>query len=155
MLALIHRRTIIDCDADPIVADDEKIEEHRAGGQFDFDPTRVGFYLSDGQKDGRTIDGRELRKELVGRPVLNANVLHHLLANPHLIPEDWKTDGRGNPRHIYFWGTIYRVLEHDGLYVRALWWNERRGEWSWILRWLHLTFNHEYPATVLAKGEFL
>lgn len=118
---------VIDCDANPFVPDGWKVEEHQKGGQLVWDASKVQLYLSDGQKNGKVIEGNKLRKELAGKPVLNANVLDHLLANPHLIPEEWKG------KVIFFWGTIYR---NSGgcLYVRCLRWGGDR--WDWSYGWL-------------------
>lgn len=112
----------IDCDADPFVPDGWSVEEHQKGGVFKWDPDKVTFYLSGGQKPGRWIKGNKLRKELADKPVLNANVLDYLLAHPHLIPEEWKR------KPMFFWGTIYRDQRGDRC-VRCLLWDE--GRWQW------------------------
>lgn len=125
---------IIDCDAQPFAPNGWKVEEHRKGGQFEWDPAQVRLHLSVPQQKGkwiRWIAGHKLREELSGLPVLNANVLDHLLAYPHLIPEEWK----GN--YIFFWGTIYR--DPSGLLgVRCLDWCE--GRWGSSYGWLGLGF---------------
>ena len=118
---------VIDCDANPFVPDGWKVEEHQKGGQLVWDASKVQLYLSDGQKNGKVIEGNKLRKELAGKPVLNANVLDHHLANPHLISEEWKG------KVIFFWGTIYRDSGGD-LCVRYLRWGGDR--WGWDYRWL-------------------
>src|SRR3989344_5509559 len=88
---------VIDCDADPFVPDGWKVEEHKKDGQLDFDPAQVLFHLADGQKNGKSIKGNKLRKELANMPVMNANVLDFLLANPDIIPDEWKAEiGRAN-----------------------------------------------------------
>ncbi|MSU74806.1 hypothetical protein EXS57_03455, partial [Candidatus Kaiserbacteria bacterium] len=102
---------VIDCDANPFnpwANDGFTIEEHQKGGQWKFDPKQVEFFLASGQKDGKVIEGNKLRKELAKKSVFNANVLDYLLAHPELIPDEWKTDGNGNTRYIFFWGTVYR-----------------------------------------------
>ena len=124
---------IISLDADPLVPDGWRVEEHQKGGMFKWDPAQVKLHLVHGQKNGKMIEGHKLRKELSGKPVLNANVLDYLLAHPHLIPEEWKKGERGNTRHIFFWGTIYR--DSVGyLYVRYLYWDG--GRWNWYYHWL-------------------
>jgi len=119
----------IDCDAAPFnpwANNYFTIEEHQKGGQWKFDPKQVDFFLSSGQKDGKVVEGNELRKELVKKPVFNANVLDYLLAHPELIPDEWKTDGNGDTRYIFFWGTVYR--DRDGyLCVRCLYFGDK---WS-------------------------
>lgn len=118
---------IIDCDANPFIPDGWKVEEHRYGGPFKWDTAQVQLFLAEGQQNGKTMDGNRLRKDLAGKPVLNANVLDYLLANPHLIPEEWKG------KTIFFWGTVYR--DSDGyLCVRCLRWNGDR--WDWDYHWL-------------------
>ncbi|MDO8496618.1 MAG: hypothetical protein Q7S43_04205 [bacterium] len=56
---------------------------------------KVILYLSEHQKDGKIIKDHELRDELTGKSVLNANLLDALYENTHLIPEDWKKDTAG------------------------------------------------------------
>ncbi len=138
----------IDCDAAPFVPDGWKVEEHKKGGQLDFDASQVLFYLADGQKGSKSIVGNKLRTELKDQPVLNANVLDYLLANPDLIPEDWKVDESGNTRYIFFWGTVYRSSDGD-LYVRYLFW--RGGRWHWSNLWLGYSWHGNSPAAVLAS----
>lgn len=144
---------VIDCDADPFnpwQKDGWTVEEHQKGGSFKWDAAQVAFHLSSGQKGDKYIEGNKLRKELAdkGIPVLNANVLDYLLANPHLIPEEWKKDGKGNTRYIFFWGTIY--CRRDGsLYVRCLYWHG--GGWDWGSDWLDRVWGSYGPAAVRAS----
>jgi len=130
------------------VPDGWKVEEHKKGGQIDFDPAQVLFHLSTGQMGDKSIKGNELRKELADEPVLNANVLDYLLAHSDLIPEEWKTDTKGNTCYIFFWGTIYRYS--DGrLFVRCLYWSG--GGWGWICYWLGRGFGDQDPAALRAS----
>lgn len=124
---------VIDGDADPFVFDGWKVEEHKKTGQFVWDPAKVELCLSKNQKGGKVIEGNKLRKELENNPMWNANLLDYLLKNPHLIPEEWKQDEKGNTRYIFFWGTIYRGSV-DRLCVRCLCWVDRR--WDWDCHWL-------------------
>lgn len=132
---------VIDCDAAPFVPNGWKVEEHQKGSQFKFDATKVEFYLSAAQKKG-SIEGNKLRKELVGKPVLNANVLDYLLKNPHLIPDEWKG------KYLFFWGTVYRDSD-GGLYVRYLRWHG--GRWGWGSGWLGYGWNGGDPAALRAS----
>ena len=133
---------VIDCDANPFVPDGWKVEEHQKGGQLVWDASKVQLYLSDGQKNGKVIEGNKLRKELAGKPVLNANVLDHLLANPHLIPEEWKG------KVIFFWGTIY--CSSDGrLYVRCLYCFGDR--WDLSCNWLGFGWHDDDPVALRAS----
>lgn len=115
---------VIDCDADPFVPDGWKVEEHQKGGKLTFDASRIELYLSDSQKNRTDIKGEEHRKELAGKPVLNANVLHYLLAHPELIPEDWKG------KDVFFWGTIHR-LPDGHVHVSFLTWLNDKWCGSW------------------------
>lgn len=139
---VVIKRHLIDCDADPYVPSGWKVEEHIKGGQFEWDPTRVKLYLSDKQKDG-AIEGNKLRKELKGKPAFNANVLDYLLANPNLIPEEWKG------KAVFFWGTIYRD-SGGSLCVRCLVWDG--GGWLWCSNWLGSDWGDLSPAAVPASN---
>lgn len=138
----VAAKHIIDCDASPFTPEGWQVVEHRKNGQLEWDPTRVVLHLSDVQKKGGVISGNDLRKLLANEPVLNANVLDYLLANPHLIPEEW----RG--KIIFFWGTIYR-RSGGYLYVRCLRW--RGGRWSWSDGWLVSGWRSGCPAARLAS----
>lgn len=138
----------INCDAEPFTPSGWKVEEHKKGGQFAFDPAKIKLYLSPNQQDGEVIGGNELRKEMASEPVLNANVLDYLLAHPELIPEDWKKDEQGKTRYVFFWGTIYRYSS-GYLCVRSLYWGG--GSWGWSGRWLDGGWRGVDPAAVLAS----
>lgn len=123
---------LIDCDVNPYVPDSWTVEEHKKGGLWKWNP-KISFYLSERQKNGSLI-GTDLRKELVNRPVLNANVLDWLLGHSELIPEEWKD------KVIFFWGTIYRV-RGGNLCVRYLYW--RGSCWRWDYYWLDGGFDSD------------
>ena len=141
---------VIDCDADPFnpwASEGFTIEDHQKGGQWKFDPKEIEFFLTSSQKSGK-VEGNKLRKELAKKPVFNANVLDYMLAHPELIPDEWKTDGNGNTRYIFFWGTVYR--NRDGfLYVRYLYWDV--GRWRWSRSWLGHDWYSNDPAAVRAS----
>jgi hypothetical protein len=125
------------------------IVEKRADGQLYVNGRKTILHLSKRQMGGRTLKGYELREELTGKPVLNANVLDALYDNPHLIPEDWKNDEQGNTRYIFFWGTIYRSAG-GRLYVRGLCF--RGGMWA-TGGWLDGDWGDCcYPAALLASS---
>ncbi|OGN05634.1 MAG: hypothetical protein A2831_00420 [Candidatus Yanofskybacteria bacterium RIFCSPHIGHO2_01_FULL_44_17] len=109
------------------------IVERRADGLYVNDH-KVILHLSKRQIVGsKFVRGYELRRELTGKPVLNANILDALYDNPHLIPEDWKKDEHDNIRYIFFWGSIY--CDVDGrLCVRALCF--RSSAWGRSCNWL-------------------
>lgn len=146
----------VDFSADPFMPDGWSVEEHqkgkvakleRKGDDLYLDGKKIEFWLSSEQKRG-VITGNILRAKLKGKPVLNANLLDHLLKNPHLIPEAWKKDENGNTRYIFFWGTIYRGADGN-LCVRFLdWFGDG---WDWVYLWLAYDFNDRLPAAVSAS----
>ena len=132
----------IDCDVQPYTPDGWSVEDHQKGGVWKWDVSQVELYLADSQKNGKSIPGHELRKDLAKKPVMNANVLDYLLANPHLIPEEWKD------KSVFFWGTIYRNAVGD-LCVRSLYWGG--GTWYWVYRWLVSDWRGHGPALLRAS----
>ncbi|MCX6738403.1 MAG: hypothetical protein NTY11_03265 [Candidatus Parcubacteria bacterium] len=129
---------LVDLSADPMVPKGWEVVEHRRGDkEFLFDPAKVVLYLDGGQKGGRTIKGNELRNKLSDQPVFNANLLDFYLANPHLIPEEWKG------KAVFFWGTIYRD-SNGGLCVRYLIWFG--SGWYWHFYWLGSDWFDNNPA---------
>ncbi|MDR3570860.1 MAG: hypothetical protein P4L81_01535 [Candidatus Pacebacteria bacterium] len=118
---------LIDLDTDPFVPKGWKVEEHRKGGHFKWDATKVVLYSSKRQRDGKWMTGDMLREELKGKSVYNANLLDYLLKHPLLIPEEWK----GTP--VSFWGTAY-CHPDVRLFVRCLYWY---GDW-WHWRYCPL-----------------
>jgi hypothetical protein len=139
----------IDCAADPFVPEDWSVEEHHKRGTFKWDPSQVRLYLSKEQQGNNYIVGHKLRKELQGKPVLNANVLDYLLKNPHLIPEEWKG------KRVCFWGTIYRSSISGDPYVRYMSWTVRclsgTPRWHGDFCWLGLVLYNVSPATLRAR----
>lgn len=111
------------------------IAEHREMGEWKFDPTQVDFYLSDVQKNGRSLRGQQLREELADKPVLNANVLDYLLDHQELIPEGWKSYDRHNQHRLFFWGTLYADFK-GRLYLRYLEWWMKDNTWTHGYHWV-------------------
>lgn len=139
---------VVDLDADPFVPENWTVEEHRRGGKFLFEPSKMGLYTDEHQKGG-FIQGYELRRRLASQPVLNVNVLDFLLANPRFILEEWGGDGsRGRGRHsrqIFFWGTVYKSGAGVSC-VRYL--HKRGGKWKWGNQWLEDRWDNRSPAAV-------
>ena len=139
---------VIDCDADPYIPKNCTVEEHQKGGELIFDTSQLALYLDEEQGTYGGIEGDKLRQRLIGKPVLNANLLDHLLKNPYLIPEDWKADSAGNARRIFFWGTVYRDSAGD-LQVRFLLWDEPLNKWYWdFSRTYGRAWRENHPAAV-------
>lgn len=138
---------VIDCDADPFLCPGWCVVEHRKGGQMEWDPTKIAFYLSQDQKVGKTVVGTKLLEDLRSKSVMNANVLDYLLAHPELIPS--KCRGKDT----FFWGTIFRnrdgrpcVLCLGGKRRFLHFWY--RGEWSSFQHGLDHGFSDICPALV-------
>ncbi len=129
---------LINLDAAPFIPPGWQVVEHKKGGQFRWDPTKVALFLTEQQKKG-TIKGNQLLEELKDKPVFNANVLGYLLTHPELIPDDWKE------KYTFFWGTIYRD-SFGRLYVRCLYWSSDR--WYWSYRWLDGEWYAPHPAAL-------
>ncbi len=124
------------------------IVEKRPDGLY-MNGRKVVLHLSRRQQDGKSLKGYGLREELTGKPVLNANLLDALADNPHLIPEDWKKDGQGNTRYVFFWGTIYRSAG-GFLCVRCLYFSD--GAWDRDYYWLDSDWLGDGPAASLASS---
>ncbi|MEK7602339.1 MAG: hypothetical protein AAB472_02545 [Patescibacteria group bacterium] len=133
---------VIDCDADPFVPDGWSVEEHQKSGSFEWDASKVELWLANGQKNGKILEGNKLRKEMAKKVPFNACVLDYLLANPHLIPQEWKG------KYVFFWGTVYRD-SRGNLFVRYLYWS---GDgWLWGDRWLDDGWRGSYLAALRAS----
>lgn len=124
------------------------IVEKRTDGLY-VNGRKVVLHLSKRQQKGKTLQGHELREELTGKPVLNANILDALYDNPHLIPENWKKDEDGNTRYIFFWATIYHYSYGD-LCVRYLYFSD--GSWGRDCSWLDGIWGGGCPAALLASS---
>jgi hypothetical protein len=121
--------------------------ERRVDGVY-LDGKKLGFYLSERQMSGKTVQGLQLRDEVTGQPVVTANVLDALYEYTELIPEEWKVDEQGRIRYIFFWGTIYR--DSGGLLcVRCLFFGG--GAWRRFYRWLDGGWGGQNPALVRAS----
>ncbi len=137
---------IVDLDAKPLIPfSDWRVEEHKPGGKFKWNPDQVVFHLSPSQQDGKTIQGEKLLAEVATLSPYNANLLDYLLDRPHLIPESWKQDEKGQTRFIYFWGTIYRD-SGGNLFVRCPHWHG--GRWQAGYGWLGVGWDGRRPAAV-------
>ena len=129
----INKKHLIDCDVDPFVPDDWKVYkedqlEGRVRGKVD--PQNIMLCEIDNtlQKDLCTLEEK---------PVLTANVLDYLLANPNLIPDEWQK------KHVFFFGTIYNSEGY--LAVRCLYQFDE-GEWIWGHDWLDRSWRKEHAA---------
>lgn len=124
-----------------ILPDNEQLAG-RVRGLWKFDPTKLNLHLDNGQRNGKRIEGNELRKKLVSVPVFGAKLGDFLYKNPQFIPESWKG------KAIFFWGTIYldavgnlsvRCLCHGGV------------SWDWRYGWLDCVWDGSNPAVVSGK----
>ncbi len=91
--------TLIDCDADPYrLFEKWKVRTHKKGGSWSFNPEEVELFPVINFGNVRI---RDLADEFVKLPILNANVLDHLIKRPYLMPDEWEG------KRILFAGTIY------------------------------------------------
>jgi len=134
---------LIDCDTTPFLVHPSWIvESHQKSGLMEWDPRKVTLYCSPDQESNKGVSGRDLLQELSGKPVLNANVLDSLLANPEYIPEEmWE----GN--FVFFWGTRYY---HPNGYVVVRYLARSGGVWYpfWTKIDNLLLFNHHLAAMI-------
>ena len=152
----LSNQLVVDCDALPRIPSGLSLEgegaehrkmgkvtlEKRADGKLYANGKEVVRHLSPNQQNGKYIQGHKLRKELKDKQVLNACIMDALLANPQLIPDEWK-DG-----YTYFWGTIFRRVVGD-LYVEYLYWDGHR--WDWGDGWLDHDWSGSKPGRVARK----
>ncbi len=125
---IVIKKHVIDLQAVSYVSSNWTVEEHQKGTPLQWDVSKVQLYLDNDQKNGKSIEGSKLHKLLVGKPVMNANVLDYLVANPFLIPKNWRRNQEGHLRRIFFWGTIYRDSKGK-LHVRYMSFNN--SDWNW------------------------
>jgi hypothetical protein len=113
----------VNCDADPKCPDGLHLDrggvEHkrmgivrleRRGDQLYADGRPISRYRSHKQRHGGTA-GDKLRQELASKLTPNACILDALLANQHLIPDDWKEGS------TYFWSTRFGNVVGESSYV--------------------------------------
>ena len=117
--------------------------EKRADGQLYVNGVKVERYLSPNQKDGNTIKGYDLAKELKDEPTLNACILDALYENQQLIPDGWENG------LTYFWATKFRRAD-GGVFVGCL--GRRGGRWCRGCGWLGLDWSDDGPAARLAEN---
>jgi len=116
---------MIDCDAKPRIPEGWSLIEHKKGGSYAWDPSRIARLLVDESRDG-TVDGAKLLKVHEDEEAFNANVLDFLLSRPDLIPEEWKG------KTVVFRGTVYKH-RYGAACVRCLSWFGRKWRWRCIL----------------------
>ncbi|MHB1163421.1 MAG: hypothetical protein ACYCZZ_02795 [Minisyncoccota bacterium] len=120
---------VIDCDTNPYVPEHLEVKEHTRHGWWKWDPEKIVLWRTKEQEVCKRIEGDMVHKELATKPVFNANVLDHLLAYPHLIPEKWKAKTNGYVTYVLFWGTEYGFPQ-GGRCVRCLFWNGKNFDWG-------------------------
>jgi hypothetical protein len=144
--------TLIDTDRDPYRSSKWSLIEHRKLGIITWDKERQAqaLYYSRNQKlkpkEGKppkATEGHQLRKELEQLPVLNANVLDHLLEHQELIPDTWRK------LVVYFWGTLFYGQDEKDIIVRCLGYQD--GKFHDNREWLRNRWLYFAPAALLAK----
>lgn len=106
------------------------------------------------KKGENYITGEErinrLKKEK--RVRLDAKIFQFLWDNQKSIPENWKTDAKGNAHYIFFDGTILRSPRGRRC---ALCLCFGGGRWRWGYDWLGGSRGASYPSAVLASSSKL
>ena len=129
VLAMVRGNHVINLDAIPLIPKgwsikpEDQIPGQRRTGLWKWRKEQVKLSLPAYRGGINWIRDEKFKDNLENKPILNANVLDYLLANPILIPAEWK----GAP--VFFWGTIYRDSAGSPC-VRYLNWS-RKGWWSW------------------------
>jgi hypothetical protein len=127
----------VDLSAAPTKPCDLILTHHTLGGQWEWDPYKVGTWLAQGQTC-TTIDSDEMVRAIDWKRPLNANLLDWLLRNRHRIPSHWG-------ECTLFWGTRFRTPRHRRC-VRTL--VRDRGGWRDGLHWFDDGFTARHPAVV-------
>jgi hypothetical protein len=115
---------IIDLDANPFCPEGWSVKTHVKGGKWKFDPKQIKLFISNTQIRGNIVKVSELREQLVGQSVMNANLLDWCLVHKESVPEEWKS------KKIFFLGTIYRDSDKF-LCVRFLFWGINLPRWGY------------------------
>lgn len=101
------------------------VKLERRGDTLYLDGKPLNLFLSRKQRNGGSIGGHDLRKEIEARGGnVSAKVLDHLVEHPELWPESWKKDEDGNTLYVFFWDDIFRDPTNGGLCVRYGYWND-------------------------------
>ncbi len=128
-----------------------KTKIHTPGAYFPLNPDEIKFYLTESQKRDKIVTGYEIQKELVGKTVLNTNVLDYHLLNQDYISNDWKKkDAEGSILYVFFWGITF-VNPNNQEYVRCIYFDENMQKYSSFYYPLCRGFYKNDPAAVLAS----
>lgn len=96
-------KAIINLATSPLNVPGWRVEYHLPGPkEWEFNLRDIVLHRSPNQINGRKIIGHQLRQELSGHLVFNANLAHYLVAHSDLIPSKWSGSS------VFFWGTIYK-----------------------------------------------
>jgi tetratricopeptide (TPR) repeat protein len=174
------KNAIIDCDATLRARDigivwPQNQLPNVMHGSFRWDPARVqlelyhlklGHHLATDPPDFTLHSFGKLRFELGHRLVLGANVLDHLVAHPHQIPEEWQTnlleglpkEATFCPTSILFLGTIYTSGDClDRLSVRSLSLSRlyKTESWKWAEFLAYQISGEPAPQVNIQKGLYV
>jgi len=124
-------KLIVNLDATPATPSHLQINPEdqitsQAKGEIEWDGEKVVFHLESEQVAGGCVQGYDLKKRLMGLPVLPAATVDFLLAHPETIPESWKTK-----KVILFWGTFFRDVDGRGMVRGIYWWSNERWCETW------------------------
>lgn len=120
---------------------------HYDNGIKEFDPSKLELHLEPEQKKGY-IAG-DILAERLKETSPNLAMAQWFLDNPKKIPKDWFKDEDGNPRYIFFWGTIVRGSDGD-LHAPCLIESVGKVVLSW--RWVDSVWGSGSPALRFSKS---
>ena len=120
-----------------------KVVEHRKGGQFDWNPSRLSLFVPR-EQEREMITGAQLdaRGVLKNRPVANFNMLKYLLEHQDLVPAAF------GDNNIFAWGTICEDTRNGRLTVPFMF--QERGVWKPYIRWLVTHWGPSDPALLVS-----
>lgn len=106
----------IDCSTQPTTPEGFVIHSSLNCGWFRWDSSKLKLFVSEEQKKSGSIRSLDLVKITKQFDLVPSNILDFLLLHPHLIPESWW----GEHNQVGFWGTKFKCLKQDGMFVRYL-----------------------------------
>ncbi len=116
----------IDCDADPFIPKQFRVDEHVKQGCRIWAPDAVRLIVPEGLPEPKSGNGFPTIGQMIpmlrSRPTCNTNLLDYLLQYPYLIPVQWREF------EIYFFGTVLGFKGRQD--IRCLRWHEINWEWS-------------------------
>ena len=112
----------------------------RVPGMPNFAAPGLSTFLSTTQAYGNVIHGADLRKVLVGQPVLGVVALTYLRDNQVLIPGQWSAFS-----YVFFWGSIFDDGRDGAVAGMSC---DQHGIWGWTYRRLNEAWGYRDAAAI-------